>query len=160
MAAGKALPVPVPVPVPVKLPTAFRYVEATTVDAWAAKHGITHISVLSVDTEGWDALVLEGADGMLSRRQIDALEFEYHSVGLWSPSAPETDRRTLKAAVARLWQHGYTCFFAGKASPAVIAVNGPHWCDHYEIHQASNIVCAHALETVARMFNLAHTTPW
>ena len=139
-----------------KLPTAFRYVEATT-DAWAAKHGITHISVLSVDTEGWDALVLEGADGMLSRRQIDALEFEYHSVGLWSPSAPETDRRTLKAAVTRLWQHGYTCFFVGKASPAVIAVNGPHWCDHYEIHQASNIVCAHAPETVARMFNLAHT---
>ena len=115
--------------------------------------------------------MLEGADGMLSpsRRQIDALEFEYHSVGLWSPSAPETDRktdrRTLKAAVARLWQHGYTCFFVGKASPAVIAVNGPHWCDHYGdspgVEVRSNIVCAHApetvLETVARMFNLAHT---
>mgnify|MGYP002262055994 CR=1 FL=1 len=38
--------------------------------------------MLAVDTEGFDALVIEGAAVLLARRAIDVLEFEAHSMPL------------------------------------------------------------------------------
>ena len=117
---------------------------ATTLDAWAARANVKRVDVLSIDVEGWDALVLEGARGLLSSKSVELLEFEYHSVGMWSASQPTQDRRSLKTTVSALKEHGYSCFFEGKTTPAMVALSGNSWCDEYEFRKVGNVVCAHA----------------
>ena len=51
-------------------------VQSITVDSFARSEGLSHIHWLSIDAEGWDALILEGASSLLSVRGVDLLEFE------------------------------------------------------------------------------------
>lgn len=44
---------------------------------------IHHISLLSVDAEGHDALVIEGARNLFIKRRVDIVEFEYIARGFW-----------------------------------------------------------------------------
>jgi len=53
-------------------------VTLTTVDAFLAREGITHVSMLKVDTEGFDFQVLLGAAGALADGRIDVIQFEYN----------------------------------------------------------------------------------
>lgn len=50
----------------------------TTVDAYCASHGISHIDLLKIDAEGYDLLVLRGALHLLGDRQVEVLQFEYN----------------------------------------------------------------------------------
>jgi len=83
-----------------------QYVPATTVDALVA----THLrgrppSVLSIDTEGFDALVLRGAAQTLASGRVGYLEFEYHRYAPWL-------HMQLNATVAQLDGYGYECYWA------------------------------------------------
>lgn len=52
-------------------------VECTTIDIFMAKHAITSIQFLKIDTEGFDINVLRGACGALAARSIEAIQFEF-----------------------------------------------------------------------------------
>jgi FkbM family methyltransferase len=62
-------------------------VATTTGDDWAHAAGIERIGFLKVDVEGHDLAVLRGFAGMLERKAIDLVQFEF----------------TLWAAIARTW---------------------------------------------------------
>jgi FkbM family methyltransferase len=132
---------------------AWTAVPATTIDALAKREGLERISWLSIDTEGWDALVLEGASGMIERKRVDLLEFEYHSKGLWAADQPPCDRRDLKGALERLSRRGYTCFWQGDRGTLAQAT-GEGWCDEFEWRGHSNLVCAHGSRIVGRLRSL------
>ena len=51
-------------------------VSVNTLDSFCLEHGIRHIDLLKVDTEGADLLVLKGAQKLLHDRCIDAVMFE------------------------------------------------------------------------------------
>lgn len=53
-------------------------------DVYAAAHDIDHIDLLKIDVEGMEDSVLRGFDGMLSRRAIDVVQFEYGRVNILS----------------------------------------------------------------------------
>ena len=117
-------------------------VPSTTIDAWAARDGLRRIDWLSIDAEGWDALILEGSAALLSSRSVELLEFEYHHKGLWDESLPPGERRNLKSVLATLHASGYACFWqVDKGSLA--EANGARWCESFEFRAHSNMVCAH-----------------
>lgn len=51
--------------------------KVTTVDAFMAERSISRVHLVSIDTEGWDALVLRGMVGALRAKSVDVVEFEY-----------------------------------------------------------------------------------
>eukprot|EP00966_Prymnesium_polylepis_P001891 43197-Prymnesium_polylepis.1 len=51
-------------------------VHATTLDNFFDARGIEHVDQVSIDTEGHDALVLEGMRRSLSARRVGVVEFE------------------------------------------------------------------------------------
>lgn len=118
-------------------------VPSTTIDAFMRRARIPHIHWLSVDAEGWDALILEGASGLLSGKHIDILEFEYHSKGMWATKQPEADRRNLKDTLKSLQSNGYTCFWQGAERGALAEASGGRWCDSFEFREHSNLMCSH-----------------
>jgi FkbM family methyltransferase len=52
-------------------------VDITTLDAYCAAAGIAAVDYLKIDTEGHDLQVLRGAAGMLRRRAVRFVQFEY-----------------------------------------------------------------------------------
>jgi FkbM family methyltransferase len=56
----------------------------TTADEFCREHAIGHIALLKSDTEGHDMAVLTGAKGLLARRAIDMLQFEYNQRWIFS----------------------------------------------------------------------------
>lgn len=121
---------------------------ALSVDSFAAERGLRRIHMLAVDTEGFDALVIEGAAALLARRAIDVLEFEYHGIGYWHARFEE--KRTLRTTLAALDAHGYVCFWQG-ASGELARANGKAWCPRFEFRQWSNLVCAARPDIVRRL---------
>jgi FkbM family methyltransferase len=53
-------------------------VELITADEFCQTHKIDHIDLLKIDAEGHDMMVIEGARGLLSRRAIGVVQFEYN----------------------------------------------------------------------------------
>lgn len=53
-------------------------VELATVDEIAARHGISDLSMIKIDTEGFDFDVLAGAEGMLAAGKVELVQFEYN----------------------------------------------------------------------------------
>jgi len=104
----------------------------TQVDRLAATHAIGIIDLLSIDTEGSDALVLAGATQLLQSRRVRMLEFEYHSKGGWQRPG------MLHDVVNTLASFGYTCFWQGNSGRLAPLLP---WCDGFEFRKWSNIVC-------------------
>lgn len=52
-------------------------VELQTIDAFLTAQAISHIHLVKVDVEGFDARVIAGARATLAQGRIDALQFEY-----------------------------------------------------------------------------------
>ena len=117
--------------------------------------GIEHIDLLSVDTEGHDALVLEGARPLLEAGRVTALEFEYHKLGYWGAAHP--DRRPLRDALSSLDAMSYACFWQGRHG-CIAPANGPCWSPKFEFHAWSNLVCAHRdLPTFSVLSSISET---
>jgi FkbM family methyltransferase len=53
-------------------------------DDYCAQHGVERIDYLKIDTEGHDLQVLRGARGMLGRRAIRIIQFEYGQANIES----------------------------------------------------------------------------
>jgi FkbM family methyltransferase len=59
------------------IPYETRRAAVTTGDLYCGDHGIDHIDLLKIDVEGVEHRVLRGFEGMLYRRAIDVVQFEY-----------------------------------------------------------------------------------
>ena len=57
-----------------------REVAVTTIDAFVAEHGIEHIRLLKIDTEGHEAAVLRGARKTLASGMVDLVQFEFNEM--------------------------------------------------------------------------------
>jgi FkbM family methyltransferase len=53
-----------------------------TGDAYCERHGINHVDLLKIDTEGSELLVLRGLSGLLSRSGVDVIQFEYSRLNI------------------------------------------------------------------------------
>jgi FkbM family methyltransferase len=77
-------------------------VSVVSLDAYAFAHDITHIDVLKVDVEGYEARVLEGATSLLERGAIGFIICELDE------SLLRRAGTTRSAVVSFLREHGYT----------------------------------------------------
>eukprot|EP00980_Cylindrotheca_fusiformis_P017380 scaffold5393_cov156-Cylindrotheca_fusiformis.AAC.2 len=89
------------------------------------------IHFLSIDVEGFDFQVLQGATSILTS-QVEYLEFEYNWKGPWGKSS-------LRDAIDLLDEHGFTCYWPG-AKGELWKITGC-WLDHYRTHYWSNVAC-------------------
>ena len=90
------------------------------------------VDILSIDTEGHDALVLQGATTGISRHAFRVIEFEYHGVGAWA-------KTSLNATVSTLMKHNYRCYWQGNKG----VLKRFRTSCNYEFKKWSNLVCAH-----------------
>ena len=134
---------------------------ATSVDDFVIKHGIDTVHWLAVDTEGFDALVLEGAQYMFNAHRIHIVEFEYNTVGYWHPRFE--DKRELMKTLEGMRNAGYgaldsrctvlrpsicllhpmpraECFWQGNDGRLARA-GSPVWCGVVKVRW-SNLVCS------------------
>ena len=75
------------------------------VDEHVQQRSIQYIDILSIDAEGNDALVLEGAAAVLPKR-VGYVEFEYHVMGAWANT-------TLRHVIRQLQWQGFVCYWLG-----------------------------------------------
>ena len=130
---------------------ATRRVPCTTLDAFAASH-LRHahdVALLSIDAEGQDALILEGAHSMIAAQRIAVLEFEFIARGFWR--SDHREQRLLGSTLQKLEANGYRCFWQGE-SGALAPASGPYWCDAFQFKMRSNLVCSH-LATIVSVFH-------
>ena len=76
-------------------------VAATTLDAYCAAAGLPHVDLVNLETAGNELEVLRGAAGLLARRALDYILFEYG--GTYADAGT-----SLKEVHALLRGHGYT----------------------------------------------------
>ncbi len=57
-------------------------VDVTTLDTFAADHGIASIDLLKIDTEGYELEVLKGAAILLRENRINAIQFEFNEMNV------------------------------------------------------------------------------
>ncbi|MBI3993659.1 MAG: FkbM family methyltransferase [Candidatus Lambdaproteobacteria bacterium] len=55
-------------------------VDVTTLDEFIRMHGLAHIDLLKIDTEGHELSVLQGAHEALRRAMIDVIQFEFNEM--------------------------------------------------------------------------------
>ena len=137
-----------------------------TLDDLFAQQGLSSAYQVTIDAEGADALVLEGMQGLLRRKAVRLLEFEYvRGRGFWSRR--ERERRDLDSVLIKLQQFGYECFWQsamgpplrGELSqaaltPRLVPASPPCWQPAMAQTWWSNLVCAHeeAALTVLRRY--------
>lgn len=94
-------------------------------------HGGVVIDILMIDTEGYDALVLEGAKKTLHSCLVRMIVFEYHSVCPWAESS-------LESVVQMLAALSYDCYFEGNARVWRLT---DCWDPLWELRFWSNVLC-------------------
>ncbi|CAF3635852.1 unnamed protein product [Adineta steineri] len=110
----------------------FLLVNVTTLDTFVQKFQITEIiDILKIDTEGYDPLVLTGANLIFKRQQIRLLIFEHHHVGFWASIH-------LRDVVENLDSKGYTCYMFGKTGLIRIT---RCWSSLFAEKRWSNVLC-------------------
>ena len=120
-------------------PQATVQVKTATVDdiAFRSQQGVP--TVLTIDAEGLDALILLGAARILASGLVAYIEFEYHN-------SPPWDSILLEWIIGYLDNMSYDCYFAGHNGKAY-KVTGC-WQKNFEFHRWSNLVCASRLARV------------
>lgn len=58
-----------------------------TLDEFAKKHGIDHISLLKIDVEGFELAVIEGAQELMASGKVEMVLFEFNSMNVSSGSS-------------------------------------------------------------------------
>ena len=130
-------------------------VKAVTIDDFMALAQLDEVHQLAIDTEGWDALVLEGARRTLQARKIRVIEFEYSGKAYWS-TRNKGERRTLRKLQRWLLAAGYSCFMLNKN--ALYPMSGLCWRDEFESCAWSNVVCSHDDSVLAVLHRIAEKT--
>ena len=146
-------------------------IQQVTLDQLFDHAGIASARHVSIDTEGWDPLVLEGATRLLREKRAMTLSFEYIGRGFWRypgrPSAchrkpgsvciPVSERRSLAAVLARLEGFGWDCYI--QASGGLVPASGPCWRSRFESIGWTNFVCAHDARVHAVLRSHRETAP-
>lgn len=123
-----------------------------TVDEFASVHGLERLTMLSIDAEGWDPLILEGAERMIRSRRVEVISFEYHFYP-WRAVG-----RTLRGTLRWLGAAGYSCFWSGDRSiggrlARLGAEEREGWCSELESvdrrANRANVVCSHRVSVLA-----------
>ena len=131
-------------------------IDLTTLDDFFTREGLKDIYSVEIDTEGHDALVLEGMRQTLKARRVGFVEFEYSNKAFWIDHRSAL-RRTLEGTLR--WMHdeaGYTCFM--EAGDALAPISPPAcWDPDFERPHWSNVVCAHDSNGGLR---LLHNLSW
>lgn len=110
-------------------------VPITTIDAFVEKQGLERIDYCKIDTEGFDALVVRGAERTLRARKISLLQFEYNDV--WN----RVDNRVhnLRSTTEFLESLGYDCYLLGRRN--MVQLTRGLWDPSFEIMAWSNCFC-------------------
>lgn len=89
----------------VAAPAGTTTVEATTLDHWATRTGVTWIDLLKLDVQGGELDVLTGASDVLTRTSVVESEVEFNPVYLDQPLFGDIDRH-LRDRGFTLWRLG------------------------------------------------------
>jgi len=130
------------------------HVDAVALDDLFRTERLDHVYQISIDTEGFDALVLEGMRGTIARKQVSVIEFEVNQMGFWMPSHPE--RRTVRQIFKMLTSAGFGCFWS--VEKALLPATGACFDPTFDIARSlkwSNVVCAHEPEVLAILNEMA-----
>lgn len=120
--------------------TCWHYMSSIALDTYVEQEGLRQIHFVSIDTEGHDALVLEGLKETLARGAIDVLEFEFNTnLGSWN--ARSSIRRSLRGTLAQLEEYAYSCFWQG-SNGCIAPASGECWQNGFERVGWSNLICA------------------
>lgn len=98
-----------------------------TVDMIVKKLGLEKVDVLTIDTEGHDPAVIEGASKTLE--SVRYLQFEIHRDLKGKPWS----KTKLKDVVAKLDQKGFDCYWAG-SNGKLLSMNHC-WTDHMDMQK-------------------------
>lgn len=127
-------------------------VPMTTVDAFMTTRRITRTQFVSIDTEGFDGLVLQGMQRTLSERRVDIIEFEY-SVRWFK----WLGRQGLQHTLDGLLMKGYSCFWQDRRGQLAEA-SGACWSEPparlMERPPYRNLVCSHRQDVLQVFRNL------
>ncbi len=132
---------------------AMESVRAVALDDFFEARGLSQVYLVSIDTEGHDALVLEGMRRAIRRRAVSLIEFEVNNLGYWHRGA-RADYRKVRDVAQMLGSSGYHCFW--QTHSALVPLTGECWRDKYEMRRWSNVLCAHEARLVDRMYAMAH----
>ena len=120
----------------------------TTVDEFMLEQGLREAFIVSIDVEGFDALVLEGMRRTIEERRVRIFEFEFGKKGFWAHSDAAETRSLTGMLRGWLGRAGYSCFWQTK-SGQLVPVLDPCWVRALAIEPArskliwSNLLCAH-----------------
>ncbi|UJR18068.1 hypothetical protein I4U23_004968 [Adineta vaga] len=104
----------------------------TTLDNFIKENGIFRkIDVLKIDAEGFDPLIIQGAENILNQHQVKILLFEYHGIGMWSQTS-------LFQVITNLDKKGYICYQLGKTGLFQLT---SCWSSKFEKKVWSNVLC-------------------
>merc|ERR1712080_553757 len=90
-------------------------------------------TVVTIDTEGFDAFVLLGAARTLASGSVGYIEFEYHKFHPWNMFL-------LRWVIDFLSNLNFDCYFAGNDGRAYRITSC--FRSSFEFHEWSNVVCA------------------
>lgn len=104
-------------------------VETIKLDTFCSENGISHIDFIKIDTEGNEWKVLLGAQDLLERQAINAIQFEYGGCNLDS-------KTTLEMIYKYLTSYGYSIYRI--SSKGLIEI--PHWKSQLENYRWCNYI--------------------
>lgn len=107
------------------------YSTVSSFEVFFNSYELPYASVVKIDTEGHEPLVLRGMHKHLTLQKIDVLVFEYNDLGAWKQTS-------LQATVESLDKYGYDSYMLGDYG--VFNLNGGCWHENYEIRAWSNVV--------------------
>ena len=130
-----------------------RRIEAVALDDFFARERLERVYAVEIDTEGVDALVLEGMRAALEAQRVGFVEFEYSHKGYWKEQRREA--RSLESVVGWLRERaGYTCFM--EAGQWLAPISGPCWLATFRSHTKwSNVLCAAEPHALGLLHNLS-----
>jgi hypothetical protein len=113
--------------------------QATSMDDFLMRGSPMHVYQVTIDTEGWDALVLEGMRSSLRAKLVQIVEFEYSGFGFWGLRR-SAGGRTLEGTLNWMSDLGYFCFVQGRTG--LVPASPPCWRASFEMRRWTNLVCA------------------
>ena len=140
-------------------------VRVVSVDDFMAEQRLRVAWLISIDTEGHDALVIEGARRTLAERRVALLQFEVNGVGYWASARrfgrsagrhgtpPAHERRSLRGVIEALEGWGYHCFWE-TTTAGMVPLSSACWDDGFERRSRTfwaNVACAHEPRVLATM---------
>ena len=118
-------------------------VNTMRLDDFVEKYQIEQdIDLLKIDTEGADALVLDGARKLFAKERVRMLIFENHQVGMWQTI-------NLTDVLQSLEKQGFICHLIGRTGMIRMT---KCWLPIYDLKWWSNVLCVHRRQERLRHF--------